>query len=443
MKVPVEGTTPGLRYGHTMAYYNPYVILFGGSGSGKNEILNDVWLLSTKYLTFKWEKVNVNGKYPISRVYHTATSFKVAGYPEMMVIYGGRDKDNNCISDISGLKKDDKDGWEWVDFSDSFKNYDVIPQGKHLHSASFFGPFLFVVGGRVSQKEYPTFDVYSMNKKKWYRFGFIPLFRHSTFVYYNIISQSKYEVYLYIHGGTDADNNAQINPYLYRINVIDLFSDDESLINELNDHISMLLLLKKQKKEQEQKIIKTVTNEDDKIFVMNDRVVVYDINDIKKDSTDLSNIIRQLSLLKLQDEGKKISENINNNIQISKNKYTYDESLVREFLQLLPMPENSIILTKNDRPLTFNKELISNLLIQAKTVLESQPTLLKLKHPIKIFGSINGQYNDLLRYFNFWGRPSEYKGDIESVEYLFLGNIVNRGGFSLEVLCLLLTLKVN
>jgi protein phosphatase len=51
MKVPIEGNTPGLRYGHTMVYILPILILFGGSGW--SEILNDVWILSTDKVPFK------------------------------------------------------------------------------------------------------------------------------------------------------------------------------------------------------------------------------------------------------------------------------------------------------------------------------------------------------------------------------------------------------
>ena len=48
-----------------------------------------------------------------------------------------------------------------------------------------------------------------------------------------------------------------------------------------------------------------------------------------------------------------------------------------------------------------------------------------------------------MRYFSLFGRPSELKGDIESIDYLFLGNFTNRGAFSLETVCLLLALKVK
>ena len=55
MKVPIDGITPGLRYGHTMVYIMPILILF--AGSGKSEILNDIWILSTDKTPFKWEKL--------------------------------------------------------------------------------------------------------------------------------------------------------------------------------------------------------------------------------------------------------------------------------------------------------------------------------------------------------------------------------------------------
>ena len=48
-----------------------------------------------------------------------------------------------------------------------------------------------------------------------------------------------------------------------------------------------------------------------------------------------------------------------------------------------------------------------------------------------------------MRYFSLFGRPSELKGDIECVDYLFLGNFTNRGAFSLETICLLLALKIK
>ena len=47
-----------------------------------------------------------------------------------------------------------------------------------------------------------------------------------------------------------------------------------------------------------------------------------------------------------------------------------------------------------------------------------------------------------MRFFDLWGSPSE-NGDIESFDYLFLGDYVDRGNHSLETICLLMALKVK
>jgi protein phosphatase len=38
--VPVKGTTPGRRYGHTLVFLKPYLILFGGNYG--NEAVKDL-----------------------------------------------------------------------------------------------------------------------------------------------------------------------------------------------------------------------------------------------------------------------------------------------------------------------------------------------------------------------------------------------------------------
>ena len=68
--------------------------------------------------------------------------------------------------------------------------------------------------------------------------------------------------------------------------------------------------------------------------------------------------------------------------------------------------------------------------------------VLRVDAPIKVFGDIHGQYQDLMRFFDLWNCPSE-NGDIESFDYLFLGDYVDRGSHSLETICLLMALKVK
>ena len=68
--------------------------------------------------------------------------------------------------------------------------------------------------------------------------------------------------------------------------------------------------------------------------------------------------------------------------------------------------------------------------------------VLRVDAPIKVFGDIHGQYQDLMRFFDLWGIPND-NGDIESYDYLFLGDYVDRGNHSLETICLLMALKVK
>ena len=74
----------------------------------------------------------------------------------------------------------------------------------------------------------------------------------------------------------------------------------------------------------------------------------------------------------------------------------------------------------------------------------SRPCL-QCSAPIKVFGDIHGQYQDLMRLFAQFGSPSREAdgGDIQVCDYLFLGDYVDRGKHSLEVVCLLLALKLS
>ncbi|KAK3245263.1 Serine/threonine-protein phosphatase bsl2 [Cymbomonas tetramitiformis] len=85
---------------------------------------------------------------------------------------------------------------------------------------------------------------------------------------------------------------------------------------------------------------------------------------------------------------------------------------------------------------------IEELCSLAENCFKAEPTVLQLSAPVKIFGDLHGQFGDLMRLFDEYGSPST-AGDIAYIDYLFLGDYVDRGSHSLETIMLLLALKVE
>ena len=97
-----------------------------------------------------------------------------------------------------------------------------------------------------------------------------------------------------------------------------------------------------------------------------------------------------------------------------------------------------VLLSRINKKKKMNNLICRNSIIDlikfSKKIIIPEPTMIRLDNPITIVGDIHGNIDDLIRIFERCGYPPD-------TSYLFLGDYIDRGQFSIEVMVLLLSLK--
>lgn len=84
---------------------------------------------------------------------------------------------------------------------------------------------------------------------------------------------------------------------------------------------------------------------------------------------------------------------------------------------------------------SLHKSDMLKIIFCATHILTKEPNLLYLSDPITIVGDLHGQYFDFLKMLST-------AANIEEERFLFLGDFVDRGSYSIEVMTLILAFKL-
>ena len=99
------------------------------------------------------------------------------------------------------------------------------------------------------------------------------------------------------------------------------------------------------------------------------------------------------------------------------------------------LPNYDIIKDHLMREGRISKKDLIELINQATVAFKKESNMIKINDPVIIVGDIHGQFYDLITLLSIGGHPS-------TSQYLFLGDYVDRGAFSIECIILLYTMKI-
>jgi protein phosphatase len=425
MTIPVQGATPGKRYGHSMVYSRPLLILFGGNNG--QTALGDVWTLDVEKSPFIWNQVRVIDptKVPLARVYHSAALCTEGPAAGMTVIFGGRTGDNKSLNDTWGLRQHRDGRWDWVEAP---ARRGSPPESRYQHCCVFHGKKLLVAGGRGNEasKRLPM-SVYDTEACEWKDFsGFVERFRHSVWVTGSSILMS--------YGGFSHVAPSSPTGELESIRLDDLFSNRPNSTHQESPQTTTV----------PQSSIPTMTLA--QLAAPVSRVTSPPVTSVGIAhqvyvSLDKDPTVRRVGIETLGEESRKVGPvNPFGGVVSAEPQSRRALDIARKVIDNLlqptswraPIPESKFFMSVSD---------LNQLCLAVLEVVKNQPMLLELRAPIKIFGDIHGQFPDLMRLFAQYGSPSDVDGDLDAVDYLFLGDFVDRGSFSLETVCLLFALK--
>ncbi len=351
----------------------------------------------------------------------------------MMVTFGGRKKEGQVLNDMWGLRRHRNGTWDWTKAP-----YKGTPKDRLQHSSLFCGNFFINIGGRsTSEGDNLPMEVYDTETSEWHTFLNYKRFRHASFIV---------DTTLYIHGGLEDEKHNNPAKILNELNLFEVFSSDSVISSKLKTYV-----MEKKKNSTPNKDGGNNTDKSnspqsgdkgigmktgEKELRLADKAVIAS----KQNNTEFSEIVRILSVEKLQEETAK-KQDMMKLFKTAPLSVDIHEKVISALLRPREWIEKPY---DSDLKLDIDVDVIMELISRCMQIVEDQPMVLRVEAPVKIFGDIHGQFQDLMRFFDLYSAPIEGPGgDIEGLDYIFLGDYVDRGTHSIETMCLLMSLKIK
>lgn len=415
-EVKTAGEKPKARYGHSLVFSKPILILFGGSTG--SETLNDVWSLNLANKAFAWEKIAFSAPFPSPRVYHHADVCTYGGASGMIIVYGGRDSENRTLNEVWGLRKHRNGKWDWVTPPQT-NSAEAAPMGRYQHRSLFFGTLMVNIGGKISDGFCNSLiSVYDYEHNKWYAVSGPECFRHICWIY-----KGK----LYVQGGLNNANKIFNNGDIMIFNLSDIFKEYPDLSKKIQEYLQNSAITSSAILSNGSSRSASPTQEGGSRPSTNQN---------RPSASFPKESIPQIK------QDVEIKVRLPNKTGQTKTKQL---DIADQFIDKLLRPKTYLNLAP-DAEFNFNVEQILELTAQALSIVEKQPIVVNVESPAKVFGDIHGQYSDLMRFFDLWGAPCNPEDEYmlnDNYSYVFLGDYVDRGNHSLETICLLMALKVK
>ncbi|XP_019094983.1 PREDICTED: serine/threonine-protein phosphatase BSU1-like [Camelina sativa] len=410
-----------------------WIVIFGGKNGG-DEVLSDTWALDTREPS-AWDRLNPYGNHPSGRMYASAT----AREDGVFWLCGGRDSSGTSLGDTYALEMEsiDQCGWTVVP--------GVAPSPRYQHTAVFEGTRMHVFGGVLNEDSLidgePIVAVLDTDTGEWLdvtppetsasgskrrnQYQLMQRCHHAAASVGNCI---------YVHGGIKkdlllahclvAETSQPLSPEE---------EDDPENYMLLDDYVVPEISNPSSSEPEVPSITRTNASESSP-EIMAEPYNLPTVENAFYDNASEGYFLVDHNERTVNVEDPQLVP------QFIEPNSSHQAQLHERIISTLLKPKDWTVPAKGTFFLSCSE--VMDICNAVEQIFKQEPTLLQLKVPIKVFGDIHGQFGDLMRLFHEYGSPS-LEGDITHIDYLFLGDYVDRGSHSLETIMLLLALKIE